>query len=74
MRAEQRVLHDLLRVEAVLQDALRVAEERCFEAVDQPLERPRFTPMDSQREVFRGFLDRESRGACPERREWTAGP
>ena len=41
----------LRSVEGVLQDAVRVAEKRLFEPVDEPLERPRLTAMNRHRQL-----------------------
>src|SRR5205823_14890875 len=50
--AEERVLHDLLRVERILQDAMRVIEQGRLEPVDQPLEGAGLTSVNRQRQVL----------------------
>src|SRR3954453_6310498 len=51
MRPHHRVLHHLLRIKRVLQNPMRIREQRPLEPFDEPLERPRLTPMDGRRQL-----------------------
>ena len=51
VRAQERVLHDFLRVECVLQNAVRVVEERTLKMIDELLEGAALTSVDGQREI-----------------------
>src|ERR1051326_4849385 len=65
MCAQHRVLNDLLRVEGILQNAVRIAVERALVAIDQPLQRARFTTVDGDRQIFFGGLGAPHGLACP---------
>ena len=52
MGAHHGVLHNLLCIEGVLQDAVGIAVQRRLEAVDQPLERSFLTAVDRHRQVL----------------------